>query len=445
MRVREVPGSAEAAGPTTEAAPPESALPRDTTPTWELEMLISGAVVFGLLQLPGVVDGVYDRLYPRLGADPQYALRLGYVYLKTILFALIIAFLVHLAARAYWVALVGVRSVFRGGVRWERSRLGPITRQVWQERMPSLETTIERFDNFSSTVFAVCFSVVWLLLFSVLALAVAGGIGYGVSRLAGVDLAIPVVQGLIAALLLVPAATRTVDRRLGARLRPGGIAWRMLHRAARAQYWSMGWELFGPAFQTLVTGRRRRAVYVALVGGLGACLALSFLSIMLRRQEISLASYDALPSGAGRYVVDYRYYADQRTPGDRSTTLPSIQSDIIRDPYLRLFVPYRPSRDDAALAASCPGLRAGAAGQTGSSAPADGAAARVLACLARIHAVTVDGRPLDALEFRFYTEPGTGVRGTLGYIPTAGLSQGGHVLRVRMGEGEPPVEIPFWI
>jgi hypothetical protein len=35
--------------------------------TWELELLISGAVAFTRLQLPSAVDGAFDRIGPPAG------------------------------------------------------------------------------------------------------------------------------------------------------------------------------------------------------------------------------------------------------------------------------------------------------------------------------------------------------------------------------------------
>ncbi|MFL5542802.1 MAG: hypothetical protein ACJ8J0_27725, partial [Longimicrobiaceae bacterium] len=36
---------------------------------WELELLISGALVFGMMQLPGRLDAWFDRLEPGLGGN----------------------------------------------------------------------------------------------------------------------------------------------------------------------------------------------------------------------------------------------------------------------------------------------------------------------------------------------------------------------------------------
>lgn len=40
----------------------------DTTPTWEMELLVSGATIFGLLQLPTLIDHAY---FKALGLSPQ--------------------------------------------------------------------------------------------------------------------------------------------------------------------------------------------------------------------------------------------------------------------------------------------------------------------------------------------------------------------------------------
>ncbi len=76
---------------------------------------------------------------------------------------------------------------------------------------------------------------------------------------------------------------------------------------------------------------------------------------------------------------------------------------------------------------------------------------RVLRCLAEFHRVTLDGKAMPRLGFRFYTHPRSGVRGMLAYIPTAGLARGEHLLRVEAVPGRraktPPKPhlIRFWI
>jgi len=98
----------------------------DTSPTWELELLISGAVLFALFQIPTQLTAFFARLEPHATSTMMSVLLLGQLYMKAILYALIASFVVHLVARAYWVGLVGLQSVFPKGVRWENFKSGPV-------------------------------------------------------------------------------------------------------------------------------------------------------------------------------------------------------------------------------------------------------------------------------------------------------------------------------
>jgi hypothetical protein len=122
--------------------------------------------------------------------------------------------------------------------------------------------------------------------------------------------------------------------------------------------------------------------------------------------------------------------------------MPSIQADIIRDPYVKLFIPYTPTRHNAAVARACPGIKPlqDRGLQVGGDPPvADSLALPVLACLARIHAVTLDGAPQDSLRFAFYEQPGSGLKGILAYIAIDSLARGRHVITVLPA---PPAQLP---
>ena len=120
---------------------------------------------------------------------------------------------------------------------------------------------------------------------------------------------------------------------------------------------------------------------------------------------------------------------------------------------MKLFVPYVPERDDARLRAACPGLptlqRVGVArGQPGRAAVDTGAVSRVLGCFARVRPVSLNGRPLAPLAYRFTIEPSTGERGVVVYIPTDSLPRGPNALGVGAVEPDgkplPEYAIPFW-
>ncbi len=82
-------------------------LPRDTTPTWKVELLLSGALVFSMLQVPGLLDDIVFALRPRMADSLNYGVFMLYFYLKVTSYALIATFVLHLASRAVWVAALG--------------------------------------------------------------------------------------------------------------------------------------------------------------------------------------------------------------------------------------------------------------------------------------------------------------------------------------------------
>ena len=118
-----------------------SRLPRRTTPTWEMEVLLSGATVFTLWQLAGALAPTTAYLLPRL--TPQLATLGGvlYIYLASGVIMLGLAFGLHLAMRAYWVALVGMHSVFPRGLRLDGLKGGPVSRDLLTSRWPDPATS----------------------------------------------------------------------------------------------------------------------------------------------------------------------------------------------------------------------------------------------------------------------------------------------------------------
>src|SRR5688500_6169378 len=95
-------------GPGTEGAPSGTGeLHRKTAAaydrTWELELLISGAVVFALLQFPSALDRWFWRVDPHLVGAAEESAFFVYFYSKLIVYTLVATFVVHLCSRAYWV------------------------------------------------------------------------------------------------------------------------------------------------------------------------------------------------------------------------------------------------------------------------------------------------------------------------------------------------------
>ena len=425
----------------------------DTSPTWELELLISGAVLFALFQIPGVLTSFFAHIEPQTTSGMMTVVFFVQLYVKAIVYALTASFVVHLIGRAYWVGLVGLHSVFPKGARWENFKSGPVTLEVYRSRLVSLPEIISKTDNFCSVIFSFAFLLVLLFAFTVLFAGVCGFIAYGISHLIGGLRTYDVFLVLVALMVLIPAIASLVDRRLGASLGPNARG--LLRRVIVFAYRGTVQGVISPIFVPLLTNVGQRKIRVIFFASLFGVLIFVMAERLARSNQLSVNSYEYYGT-SGRYGVNYRFYENQRSASDVYGRLPSIQSDVVTDPYVKLFIPYMPRLHNEMVAKTCPSLKPiqERGLQFGADTPIpDSLAAPVLQCLARIHAVTLDVQPRPDLQFRFYEHPESGIKGIIAYIPADSLTRGQHVITVQQvpnPESKPtdrplaPWVIPFW-
>jgi hypothetical protein len=406
--------------------------------TWELELLISGAVVFGLLKLPGAIDAAFVRADDNMSGALFLIGFVIYFYLKAMVYVLIASLLLHLTARAYWVGLVGLESVFPRGVQWDAARFGPLTKDVYREKLRTLPQLIDAVDDFCSVIFAFVFLVVIGILYTILIGSLCAVVAYGIDSLLFSGQQFEALLTIILVTLAAgPLLLAAVDRRYGGRAD--------MHPGSRARLRALMWlfarlqlmPLYGTLILTLFTNAPRRVIYpIVYVVSIGTTIFL-FSELLLRRDVLTAGSAALVPDEPGRTGVDYRYYESrgQSQAQPFTASLPTIQSDVITDPYIRLFLPYYARRDNDVFPRVCPGVqpvREGGIsfGLEGTRAVSPERSAAALRCLVALRRVTLDGQPQPDLEFRFYRDPRTGHDGIVTYIPVAGLSRGAHLLTV---------------
>lgn len=425
--------------------------------TWELELLLSGAVVFALFRLPEKVDAAYFLLDARLGGTLEMAAFLGWYYVKLILYTLIGAFLIHLVARAYWVGLVGLHAVYPGGPRFESIDAGPLAKDLYRRRLPSLERQIAGADRFASAIFSFSFAIIFLFLLSIGYGLLLSGVALAVSRLVfGGERFGDVFRILALLVFAIMLVVPLVDRAFGARIAArGGRSRALLDRLLVVSYRLGGGPLAGPILLTLVTNARKKLFYGIFLGAFISVLGLFLVrDVLLRNEALAASSHLFLPADAGALEVDPRHYEDRRTAGEVSF-LPSIPGEVVSGPYLRLFVPLPAEWTEEAVAHHCPEVEPVAeAGLTlrrpDQRPPEPAELAPVLACLGGLHEISLNGAPLDPPEFYFHTERATGVRGLVAQLPAGALPSGANLLVLRRrplpDDRRPPREhfIRFW-
>jgi hypothetical protein len=440
---------------------PTERMPGATTPTWEIELLVSGAVVFSLLKMPGALDTLFQQWSPRLVAEWMSLVFLAYVYMKAAALALVSTFVAHLITRGYWVALVGLRSVYPEGVRWDKVRSGPAYRSEAKRVTPKLIELIDATDNFASLIFAFGALLVLMALMSfvyvVPSMAITAILVY-FTKLRWDNVFLMVLAATFLPLLL----TMTLDNLFGSRIREDsrlGRAIRLFYRLYNSLPFSRLTNGMMLTFTSNVGARKGTAIVVVAIWSV---IAAAMYSALVARGTTSIDNYSFVPAGPGITALEATHYERTRTGGIRYSTMPFIPDEVVQGRYLRLFVPYDPSRHGHAMERTCPGV-----GQE----PDDDAdrtvhaawRSVVLFCLQKAQPVWLDGKRLE-VQYDFATDPKSEMRGMLAHIPVWNLDRGRHELTIarlpvrmrdpenpanaepkaRSSRRDEPYRIPFW-
>lgn len=404
-------------------------LPRHTTPTWEIELLSSGALVYALLQMPGLLDRAMLGLLPHASATFQSSILMITLYLQAGVLALCAAFVLHLVLRAWWVALVGVHSVFPQGPRWERLRFGPLSNERLRRLYRPLPQRIEQMDNAASVVFASGLGVGLMML----GLAVGAGVLVLVCSALGhwQVLGLSQVQWLLIlglVVLMPPQLAFMVDLWLRRRPpAPGTLLHRVLTRLIAMQGMFPGINSATLMINTVLSNLLRRGVVA--VGVLVMMVAIMVAGLSLPMLSATLVPRLVAPAEAGPLVAQSVNYRDQRKGLDRLLPGPTLASQELGEAPLRLFLPMRRDRHPEVLRTRCPELQSADTG-------ADAHTAVLLDCLHRWADPRLDGQPLPEHVRIFSKDPQSGLEGVLWRVPNAAIAPGRHVISLHVRDAD---------
>ena len=435
--------------PQQDAATPD-AIPARTTPTWEMEMLLSGATVFGLLQLPDAFNAAVEPLLARLGGGVFQVASILAMYAGAAIYVLLATFIAHLAVRGFWISLLGLRSVFPLGPDFERLRGGPIGREVARRETARVEEEVERLDNLATIVFLFgAITVFGVLAPATLVAPILAVVWFWPEAPIGTIMLVMLGIGL-GPLVLATLADSMFGRRLN---REGRVARVIAAVLARYQR-SMQPRFLNVLSTTLMTRLGfGRFMFVYLTALLAVLLGYAT-NMVMRRTSTAIGDYSSIPAHAeSGYAVLPQHYRDQRREQDPLSRMPFLDSAQLKGDWLRLVVPFHPTRHEAAIAKHCPKIWAKLPlpeSLDDKTAAADHAA--LLACYRDLADVRVDGQAV-AVSPDVVVLPGSQLRGLLFMIDARALPHGRHVLQTaalanpRDDDASKPLapyRIPFW-
>jgi hypothetical protein len=415
--------------------------------TDELELIISGLTLLALLALPGVLWSTYEDYYARLSIELAAATSVGLPILTAICHAMVALLALHLAVRAHWVGLIGLKAVFPGGVRWERlPGIGPLTLERLRARVAGLDPSIARADRAASALFSLitytgmALAILGLWLALLFAIAVAFG-----DRLGGVNAFLNDAIGwLLLAYFGAPAARWLLDGvllRRAERLRKVPLLRGLVRTLGAIEGLFLPRRLLGITRLTLQSHLLPRTFLA------GFLVVVLFFLWMSRDMIVRGQSFDQF--GTQQYVTGrdtsagFRsgHYESLRLPRDRLRPVPTIPAPLVETGWLPLFLPYVAVRDDPVLAQRCPPRPPpppeSGSGRTDTEALAlareaaiDAEAAQTTACLRQLWEVRLDGVPQLLDAFMPAERGDLGMRGLAGWLPLNGTSPGPRRLEV---------------
>lgn len=409
------------------------------TKTYDIELLLSGALVFGLFTVPGAMDAFFDRWSARLDGVASSAATYLYMYSEMIVYSMLVTFIAHLCLRGYWIALLGLESVWVDGWHWDRLKLGPHTRAHVEHRVTSLSEAINKADDRASVIFAAGALLVMLFLYSML--LVVGAIVVALLLVAATGMPGRSAFSIAFFAAFVPMiVVPLLDRRLAARLNPQGTAYRVVGRLVRAGMLVSPLRLTAPVQFVFQSRLGERTLSIALGAAATVISAALLTSLLLRTGDLRVDGWTYFDPRPTASTVDPRHYRDSGV--SRDGRRPTIDSDVISGPVIKLYLPYRPRRHNPLIASACTDLAAAVAEGTAPNNPAGAT------CVGNLYTVSLDGTPLTA-AYSFTRDAASDFVGVLAYVPTDGLAPGPHELTIDGPGGNPEapreiIKIPFY-
>ncbi|WP_020598456.1 hypothetical protein [Spirosoma panaciterrae] len=428
-----------------------------TAQSWNLELIVSGAAMFATLSLPDLLESAltYYRYNLMTDADLIHEMMPAEMFgiMKGACYVLFGAFLANFVMRAFWIGLVGLLAVYPDGIRYDRVyKLSRYAQQRLAGEMGTLSDYIIRLDKRCNVVFALAFSLVFFLF------GIAGFYALFVLIEASLQLLVPdhlyetvrtivgwVLVSLVSGFILVYTILNLPRFRDDDRFAP--IAFRMsegfsiiflgLYRPA--QYISL-------TFTSQIPQKILQKRYVWIIG-LGLAIEIVFMTgqlVQIRNASDLFDSRSFMSTRDPNQMVDVNAFDNLRTP-DQLIDNASIQSDVIREPYIRLFLSY-PKVLDSELTKRFKEPQW--PDNLSKKEKREKRAAWYLKSLESYFGVYVNDSLYRAPGFLFTQRADNGQRGLATVLMTNGLKAGRNLLRITVPDSankpQPYYQIPFW-
>ncbi len=126
--------------------------------SWQAELIISGAAIFGCLQLPEIIVSAEQYCLLNYDRDTLYICYFAIIYWRILVFGLIGIFIFHFIVRALWIGMAGLNSVYAGGFR-PNEMFSQRFQDKLREEYGDVDATIRQLDRIGSGIFGLGFGI----------------------------------------------------------------------------------------------------------------------------------------------------------------------------------------------------------------------------------------------------------------------------------------------
>jgi len=408
--------------------------------SWEPEIFISGIVLFGLIQLPQYLQEFrfyFSREIFGISNDIDNLVAI----MSTSIQWMIIGLVLHLFFRGVWIGLVGLSYVFPNGINHDRLNYkGKFENKI--KLIPDFTNQIIRLEKISSSIFSSTYLIFMCIIgayfYLVAMLIIPFYLFLLLSDYTFADLirdeSLVGLINIYAILVMLVGLIYMVDfLSLGVLKRS-----KRLNKIFYPLYQLISFITFSALYRNiyylLVSNFKRWKVVTFLV----SFIVITFFMINFNASRDSLSSnfsrLELFSSSIGNYSSS-EYYASMN-PSDKYQKA-SIQSDIVSEDVLRLFITHQVNFEDS-VKANCNYV-----------VPEESSDINKLKleCLQSFYIVNVNDSIAKTSKWMFHKDPSTGHRGIMTYVDISHLERGLHKLDIDLKNWfhKKYVSIPFYV
>jgi len=430
--------------------------------SWQLELLVSAFTIFLLIMAIGSYDDFITSLtYKYDLSDSLLTFLYAFMVLLGVsLDALVIFLIIHLMLRGFWIGSIGLRSV-QASIDFDKLNYSDFFTDRLKKKVISLDNLVVMLDEICSLIFSFAFLIMSVILAFGLYLVFLGVTAFSLGSLVtattgALSTVISIVAASVFFIILISGLIYVIDY-----LTLGFFKkFKWLSKVYYPFYRFYGFMTLAVISKSIYyyliskfSKKRIRIVYVLT------------LVVVIFNYLTDFDQYQFYPDKSDNLVLSTNQYDNLRS-SEKYIAGASIQSNMVTDSFLQLFVRYDP-RDNDLIQGNCPDfepMKQDGWNWSMTMKSSDGNLrlttkeysdedkAKLLECLSMLYQVSINDSIYSGIKYYFYSHPSKEQKGLVTMINSSGFKKGENLIKIKKistnEEGEEVLddftEIPFW-